>query len=116
SFYFHLAYPSLSFLSVLPFYVLGIRDLRDAVFIFFLLSILIVFGLAPAKFKSMSLAPFGLFPVVIAGGWTDSVWAFFLVLTAFLFYRHSKSSWATLRLAIATIKISVVFASFVLYF
>src|SRR5207247_7153764 len=28
SFDFHLAYPSLSFLSVLPFYVLGIRDLQ----------------------------------------------------------------------------------------
>src|SRR5213594_3015311 len=114
SFDFHLAYPSLSFLSVVPFYVLGIRDLRDTVFIFFLLSILIVFGLAPAKFKSMSLAPFGLFPVVIAGGWTDSVWAFFLVLTAFLWYRHPKASWATLGLAIATKQIAIVVAPFLL--
>ena len=114
SFDFHLAYPSLSFLSVLPFYVLGIRDLRDTVFIFFLLSILIVFGLAPAKFKSMSLTPFGLFPVVIAGGWTDSVWAFFLVLTAFLWYRHPKASWASLGLAIATKQIAIVVAPFLL--
>src|SRR6266699_3693667 len=114
SFDFHLAYPSLSFLSVLPFYVLGIRDLRDTIFIFFLLSIMIVFGLAPAKFKSMSLAPFGLFPVVIAGGWTDSVWAFFLVLTAFLWYRHPKASWATLGLAIATKQIAIVVAPFLL--
>src|SRR5437667_12303474 len=72
SFDFHLAYPSLSFLSVVPFYVLGIRDLRDTVFIFFLLSILIVFGFAPAKFKSISLAPFVLFPLVIAAGWPHS--------------------------------------------
>ncbi len=114
SFDFHLAYPSLSFLSVLPFYVLGIRDLRDAIFIFFLLSIMIVFGLAPAKFKSMSLAPFGLFPVVIAGGWTDSVWAFFLVLTAVLWYRHPKASWTTLGLAIATKQIAIVVAPFLL--
>src|SRR6266496_2788656 len=114
SFDFHLAYPSLSFLSVLPFYVLGIRDLRDTVFIFFLLSVPIVFGLAPAKFKSMSLAPFGLFPVVIAGGWTDSVWAFFLVLTAFLWYRHPKASWASLGLAIATKQIAIVVAPFLL--
>src|SRR6266704_6495151 len=107
SFAFLLAYPSLSFLSVLPFYVLGIRDLRDAIFIFFLLSIMIVFGFAPAKFKSMSLAPFGLFPVVIAGAWTDSVLAFFLVLTAVLWYRHPKASWTTLGLAIATKQIAI---------
>src|SRR5207249_10712772 len=81
---------------------------------FFLLSALIVFGLAPAKFKIMSLAPFGLFPVVIAGGWTDSVWAFFLVLTAFLWYRHPKASWASLRLAIATKQIAIVVAPFLL--
>src|SRR5438093_11646293 len=84
SFDFHLAYPSLSFLSVLPFYVLGIRDLRDAVFIFFLLSILIVFGFAPAKFKMMSLLAFSLFPVVIGAVWTVSVWDFFHLLPAFL--------------------------------
>jgi hypothetical protein len=114
SFDFHLAYPSLSFLSVLPFYVLGIRDLRDTIFIFFTLSILIIFGLAPAKFKSISLAPFGLFPAVIAGSWTDSVWAFFLVLTALLWYRHPKASWVTLGLAVAAKQVAIVVAPFLL--
>src|SRR5437867_3335833 len=42
SFNFHLAYPSLSFLSILPFYLLGFHDLRDTVFIFFGLSILLI--------------------------------------------------------------------------
>jgi hypothetical protein len=114
SFDFHLAYPSLSFLSVLPFYEMGLRDLRDTVFIFFVLSILVVFGLSPAKFKSISLAPFGLFPAVIAGGWTDSIWAFFLVLTALLWYRHPKASWVSLGLAVAVKQIAIVIAPFLL--
>ncbi len=96
SFDFHLAYPSLSFLSVLPFYMVGVHDLRDSVFIFHVMSILLLFGLAPARLKSVTLAPFSLFSIVIAGSWTDSVWAFFLVLTAVLWYRHPKASWASL--------------------
>jgi hypothetical protein len=114
SFDFHLAYPSLSFLSILPFYLLGLHDVRDTVFIFFGLSILLIFGFAPARLKSVSLAPFGLFPFVIAGSWTDSVWAFFLVLTAFLWYRHPKSSWVSLGLAVAVKQIAIVAAPFLL--
>ena len=114
SFDFHLAYPSLSFLSVLPFYLVGIRDMRDSIFLFFLLSILIIFAIAPEKFKSISLAPFGLFPVVIAGSWTDSVWAFFLVLTAYLWYRHPKASWVSFGLAVASKQIAIVAAPFLL--
>ncbi len=114
SFDFHLAYPSLSFLSILPFYLLGLHDVRDTVFIFFGLSILLIFGLAPARLKSVSLGPFGLFPFVIAGSWTDSVWAFFLVLTAFLWYRHPKSSWVSLGLAVAVKQIAIVAAPFLL--
>ncbi len=114
SFDFHLAYPSLSFLSILPFYLLGLHDVRDTVFIFFGLSIFLIFGLAPARLKSVSLAPFGLFPFVIAGSWTDSVWAFFLVLTAVLWYRNPKASWASLGLAIAVKQIAVVIAPFLM--
>ena len=114
SFDFHLAYPSLSFLSVLPFYLVGLRDLRDPIFIFHVMSILVIFGLAPARLKSISLAPFSLFSIVIAGSWTDSVWAFFLVLTAVLWYRHPKSSWASLGLAIAVKQIAVVIAPFLI--
>lgn len=114
SFDFHLAYPSLSFLALLPFYIMGIRDLRDAIFIFFILSILIIFALSPAKFKSISLAPFGLFPAVIAGSWTDSVWAFFLVLTALLWYNHPKASWVSFGLAVAAKQIAIVAMPFLL--
>lgn len=114
SFDFHLAYPSLSFLSVLPFYIAGLHDLRDSVFIFHVMSILLLFGLAPARLKSVTLAPFSLFSIVIAGSWTDSVWAFFLVLTAILWYRHPKASWASLGLAIAVKQIAVVIAPFLL--
>ncbi len=114
SFDFHLAYPSLSFLSVLPFYVIGVHDVRDVVFIFHVLSILVIFGLAPARLKSVSLVPFSLFAFVIAGSWTDSVWAFFLVMTAFLWYRHPKTSWVTLGLAIAVKQIALVIAPFLL--
>lgn len=114
SFDFHLAYPSLSFLSVLPFYMVGLHDLRDSVFIFHVMSILLLFGLAPARLKSVTLAPFSLFSIVIAGSWTDSVWAFFLVLTAVLWYRHPKSSWVSLGLAIAVKQIAVVIAPFLI--
>jgi len=114
SFDFHIAYPSLSFLSVLPFYVLGLHDVRDTVFLFFVLSVLLIFGLAPARLKSVSLAPFGLFPFVIAGSWTDSVWAFFLVLTALLWYRHPKTSWLSFGLALAVKQIAIVVAPFLL--
>src|SRR2546428_12866538 len=88
SFDFHLAYPSLSFLSIVPFYLLGLHDIRDTVFIFHIISVLIIFALAPARLKSVSVLPFTLFSVVIAGSWTDSVWAFFPVLTAVFLYRH----------------------------
>lgn len=114
SFDFRLAYPSLSFLSVLPFYIVGLHDVRDVVFIFHILSVLVIFGVAPARLKSVSLAPFSLFAFVIAGSWTDSVWAFFLVLTAFLWYRHPKTSWVTLGLAIAVKQIAIVIAPFLL--
>src|SRR6266849_3690578 len=114
SFDFHLAYPSLSFLSALPFYLMGVHDVRDIVFIFHILSVLVIFGVAPTRLKSVSLAPFSLFSFVIAGSWTDSVWAFFLVLTALLWYRHPKSSWVTLGLSIAVKQIAVVIAPFLL--
>jgi len=114
SFDFHLAYPSLSFLSVLPFYMVGLHDLRDSVFIFHIISILLLFGLAPARLKSITLAPFSLFSIVIAGSWTDSVWAFFLVLTAVLWYRHPKASWISLGLAIAVKQIAVVIVPFLM--
>lgn len=114
SFDFHLAYPSLSFLSVLPFYLAGLHDLRDPIFIFHIMSILLIFGLAPARLKSISLAPFSLFSIVIAGSWTDSVWAFFLVLTAVLWFRHPKASWVSLGLAIAVKQIAVVIAPFLM--
>ena len=114
SFDFHLAYPSLSFLSVLPFYLVGLHDLRDPIFIFHIMSILLIFGLAPARLKSISLAPFSLFSIVIAGSWTDSVWAFFLVLTAVLWYRNPKASWVSLGLAIAVKQIAVVIAPFLM--
>jgi len=114
SFDFHLAYPSLSFLSVLPFYLVVLHDLRDPIFIFHIISILLIFGLAPARLKSVSLAPFSLFSIVIAGSWTDSVWAFFLVLTAVLWYRNPKASWVSLGLAIAVKQIAVVIAPFLM--
>jgi hypothetical protein len=114
SFDFHLAYPSLSFLSIVPFYLLGLHDVRDTVFIFHLMSVVTIFALAPGKLKSVSILPFTLFSVVIAGSWTDSVWAFFLVLTAVFWYRHPKASWVSLGLAVAVKQIAIVIAPFLL--
>ncbi len=78
------------------------------------MSILTIFALAPARLKSVSVLPFTLFSIVIAGSWTDSVWAFFLVLTTVLWYRHPKASWVTLGLAVAVKQIAVVIAPFLL--
>src|SRR6266568_2511303 len=114
SFDFHLAYPSLSFLSIVPFYLLGLHDVRDTVFIFHIMSILTIFALAPARLKSISILPFTLFSIVIAGSWTDSIWAFFLVLTTVLWYRHPKASWVSLGLAVAVKQIAIVIAPFLL--
>jgi hypothetical protein len=114
SFDFHLAYPSLSFLSIVPFYLLGLHDVRDTVFIFHIMSILTIFALAPARLRSVSVLPFTLFSIVIAGSWTDSIWAFFLVLTTVLWYRHSKASWVSLGLAVAVKQIAIVIAPFLL--
>src|SRR5437660_6071797 len=114
SFDFHLAYPSLSFLSIVPFYLLGLHDVRDTVFIFHFMSILTIFALAPARLKSISVLPFTLFSIVIAGSWTDSIWAFFLVLTAVLWYRYPKASWVSLGLAVAVKQIAIVIAPFLL--
>src|SRR5256884_6789567 len=114
SFDFHLAYPSLSFLSIVPFYLLGLHDVRDTVFIFHIISVLIIFALAPTRLKSVSVLPFTLFSVVIAGSWTDSVWAFFLVITAGLLYRHPKTSWVSLGLAVAVEQNAIVGAPFLL--
>jgi len=114
AFDFHLAYPSLSFLSLVPFYLAGMHDLRDAVFLFHIVSVLLIFGLAPPRLKSVSMVPFGLFPFLIAGSWTDSVWAFFLVLTAILWYQRPKASWVTLGLSVAVKQVAVVIAPFLL--
>jgi hypothetical protein len=114
SFDFHLAYPSLSFLSIVPFYLLGLHDVRDTVFIFHLMSVVTIFALAPGRLKSISVLPFTLFSVVIAGSWTDSVWAFFLVMTAVFWYRHPRASWVSLGLAVAVKQIAIVVAPFLL--
>ena len=114
TFDFHLAYPALSFLSLVPFYIIGMHDLRDPVFLFFMISVLLIFGLAPSRLKSISIAPFGLFPFVVANSWTDSVWAFFLVLTALFWYRHPKASWSAFGLAAATKQVAIVVAPFLL--
>src|SRR5215472_13190534 len=79
SFEFHLNYPALNFLALLPLYEAGLHDLRDGVFLFHLLSVLLIFGLVPSRQKALSLAPFVFFPAFVAASWTDSVWAFFLV-------------------------------------
>ncbi len=86
SFEYHLNYGALNFLTLLPLYAAGLHDLRDGVFIFHIVSILLIFGLVPSRQKALSLAPFVFFPAFVAASWTDSVWAFFFILS-------SPSSW-----------------------
>ena len=65
SFEFHLNYPALNFLSLLPLYAVGLHDLRDGVFAFQILSVLVIFGLVPSRQKALSLAPFIFFPAFV---------------------------------------------------
>ncbi|HEV2119189.1 MAG TPA: hypothetical protein VGS11_03635 [Candidatus Bathyarchaeia archaeon] len=114
SFEFHLNYPALNFLSLLPFYAAGLHDLRDGVFVFHVLSILLIFGLVPSRQKALSLAPFVFFPPFIASSYTDSIWAFFLLASTVLWYRNRSMGLLMVGLAGATKQIALVAAPFLL--
>ena len=114
SFEFHLNYPALNFLTLLPLYAAGLHDLRDGVFVFHLVSVLLIFGLVPSRQKALSLAPFIFFPALVAASWTDSVWAFFLVGGAVLWYRNRNLSLLMIGFAGATKQIALVAAPFLL--
>jgi uncharacterized membrane protein len=114
SFEFHLNYPALNFLTLLPLYAAGLHDLRDGVFLFHILSVLLIFGLAPSRQKALSLAPFVFFPAFIAASWTDSVWAFFLVGGAILWYKNRNLGLLMIGFAGATKQIALVAMPFLL--
>ena len=114
SFEFHLNYPALNFLSLLPLYAAGLHDLRDGVFIFHILSVLLIFGLVPSRQKALSLAPFVFFPAFVASSWTDSVWAFFLLAGTVLWYRNRNMGLLMVGLAGATKQIALVAAPFLI--
>jgi uncharacterized membrane protein len=114
SFEFHLNYPALNFLSLLPLYALGLHDLRDGVFIFHILSVLVIFGLVPSRQKALSLAPFVFFPAFVASSWTDSVWAFFLLAGTVLWYRNKNVGLTMVGLAGATKQIALIAAPFLI--
>ncbi len=114
SFEFHLNYPALNFLSLLPAYLAGLHDLRDGVLFFHLLSFLTIFGCASPGRKALSLAPFILFTPFVAYSFTDSVWAFFLVLTVVFWNRNRSLSLLTTGLAGATKQVALIIAPFLL--
>src|SRR6266581_4838361 len=55
SFEFHLNYPALNFLSLLPLYAVGLHDLRDGVFVFHIVSVLVIFGLVLSRIRRVKL-------------------------------------------------------------
>jgi len=114
SFEFHLNYPALNFLSLLPLYAVGLHDLRDGVFVFHIVSVLVIFGLVPSRQKALSLAPFVFFPAFVASSWTDSVWAFFLLAGTVLWYRNRNMGLLMVGLAGATKQIALVAAPFLI--
>ncbi len=114
-FEFHLNYPALSFLSLMPLYLAGLHDLRDGVLFFHILSILAVFYFTPPKFKALSIAVFALgFPSSILYSYTDSVWAFFLIMSALYWKRNRKVSLVMFGLAGATKQIAFAALPFLL--
>src|SRR2546422_743034 len=77
SFEFHLNYPALNFLTLLPLYAAGLHDLRDGVFVFHLLSVLLIFGLVPSRQKALSLAPFVFFLALVPASWAATIAPYF---------------------------------------
>src|SRR5438309_1540207 len=114
SFEFHLNYPALNFLSLLPLYAVGLHDLRDGVFVFHIVSVLVIFGLVPSRQKALSLAPFVFFPAFVASSWTDSIWAFFLLAGTVLWYRNRNMGLLMVGLAGATKQIALIAAPFLI--
>src|SRR5467141_522292 len=114
SFEYHLNYGALNFLTLLPLYAAGLHDLRDGVFIFHIVSILLIFGVVPSRQKALSLAPFVFFPAFVAASWTDSVWALFLVLSPVLWNRNRNLGLLMVAFAGATKQIALVAAPFLL--
>jgi hypothetical protein len=114
SFEFHLNYPALNFLALIPLYAAGLHDLRDGVFLFHIVSVLLIFGLVPSRQKALSLAPFVFFPTFVAISWTDSVWAFFILAGAILWYKNRNLSLLMIGFAGATKQIALVVMPFLL--
>ncbi len=115
SFEFHLNYPALNFLSLLPMYLAGLHDLRDGVLSFHILSLLIIYRLVPPRFKALSLAPFAiLHPLFAAESYTDGVWAFFLLSSAVLWYKDRRTSLVLTGLAGAFKQIALLAVPFLL--
>ena len=112
----HLNYPALNFLSLLPFYLAGLHDLRDGVLLFHVASLVLIFYVAPARWKAVSIAPFAVgLPLALVSSWTDSVWAFLLILSAVYWYRGKRGlSLVMMGLAGATKQIALVAAPFML--
>ncbi len=112
----HLNYPALNFLSLLPLYLAGLRDLRDGLLLFHVASLVLIFYVAPARWKAISIAPFAVgLPLALVSSWTDSVWAFFLILSAVYWYKGRPGlSLVMLGLAGATKQIALVAAPFML--
>lgn len=115
SFEFRLNYPAVNFLSLLPLYLAGVHDLRDGVLFFHVMSVLLVFGTVPPRARAIALAPFvfGL-PLAIVYSWTDSVWAFLLLLGAVVWHKDQRLGLAIVGLAGATKQIALIVLPFLL--
>jgi hypothetical protein len=76
--------------------------------------LLVIFGMATPGRKALSLAPFALFIPFVAYSFTDSVWTFFLVLSAALWNRSPSLSFLATGLAGATKQVALITAPFLL--
>ncbi len=115
SFEFRLNYPAFNFLSLIPLYVAGLHDLRDGVMFFHIASLVLIFGLVPPRSKAISLAPFAFgIPLAVVFSWTDSVWAFLLLLSTVFWHRDRRLALGLVGLAGATKQIALFAAPFVL--
>ncbi len=115
SYEFHLNYPGLNFLSLLPLYLVGLHDLRDGVLFFHILSILTVFYVARSRLKALLIAPFAFgFPFTIVYSFTDSIWTFFLIMSALYWNRNRRVSLVMFGLSAATKQIAFAALPFLL--
>jgi uncharacterized membrane protein len=99
----HYSYPALSFLVFTPFVALGMKAIEYVMFIFFFISLYILYVDTDPNYRQLPLIIFfvsNIFVDYVAGGVTDTLYLPF-VLLSMRYYQRGKYTWSGVFLGIA---------------